>query len=38
MVLMDPARASAALTQLQIWHNEVLAELSVLQAANGGAP
>ena len=38
MVLMDPARASAALTQLQVWHNEVLAELSVLQAANGGAP
>jgi serine/threonine protein kinase len=37
MVLMDPARASAALTQLQTWHNEVLAELSVLQAANGGA-
>ena len=37
MVLMDPARASAALAQLQTWHNEVLAELSVLQAANGGA-
>lgn len=36
IVLMDPARASAALAQLQTWHNEVLAEVSVLQAANGG--
>jgi hypothetical protein len=33
---MDEARASAALAQLQAWHNDVLAEVSVLQAASGG--
>lgn len=36
IVVMDPTRASAALAQLQTWHNEVLAEVSVLQAASGG--
>ena len=36
IVLMDPTRATAALALLQTWHNEVLAEVSVLQAANGG--
>jgi hypothetical protein len=36
IVLMDPARATAALALLQTWHNEVLAEVSVLQAADGG--
>ena len=33
---MAPARASAALAQLQAWHNDLLAEVSVLKAASGG--
>jgi serine/threonine protein kinase len=36
IVMMDPARATAALALLQTWHNEVLAEVAVLRAANGG--
>ena len=35
-VMMDPVRATAALALLQTWHNEALAEVSVLQAASGG--
>lgn len=35
IVMLDPARATAALSQLQTWHNEVLAEVSVLKAASG---
>lgn len=38
IVMMDPARATAALAQLQTWHNEALAAVAVLQAANGGRP
>lgn len=34
--LLDPVRATAALALLQTWHNEVLAEVAVLQAASGG--
>ena len=30
-----PARASAALTELQIFHNDVAAEIAVLKAASG---
>lgn len=37
IVLLNPARAAAALAQLQTWHNELLAEVSVLQAASGGS-
>jgi eukaryotic-like serine/threonine-protein kinase len=33
---VDPARASEALAQLQLWHNEVLAAVAVLKAAGGG--
>lgn len=32
---MAPARASEALAQLQAWHNDVLAAVSVLRAAGG---
>lgn len=35
IVMLDPARATAALALLQAWHNEVLAEVSVLKAASG---
>jgi serine/threonine protein kinase len=35
IVMLDPARAAAALTVLQTWHNEVLAEVSVLKTASG---
>lgn len=35
IVMLDPARATAALALLQTWHNEVLAEVSVLKAASG---
>jgi hypothetical protein len=34
--LIDPARASNALAGLHQAHNELLAEVSVLQAASGG--
>ena len=33
---MEPARAADALAQLQLWHNEVLAAVSVLKTAGGG--
>jgi serine/threonine protein kinase len=33
---IDPARASEALTELQLFHNDVAAEVSVLKAASGG--
>lgn len=32
---VDPARAADALAQLQVWHNEVLAAVSVLKIAGG---
>jgi serine/threonine protein kinase len=32
---IDPARAAEALAQLQMWHNAVAAEVSVLRAASG---
>ena len=32
---IDPARASEALTELQIFHNDVAAEIAVLKAASG---
>lgn len=35
IVMLDPARATAALVLLQTWHNEVLAEVSVLKTASG---
>lgn len=33
---MDPPRAAEALARLQLWHNEVLAAVSVLKTAGGG--
>lgn len=33
---IDAARAAEALAQLQLWHNEVLAAVSVLQTGRGG--
>jgi serine/threonine protein kinase len=36
LAVIDAARASEALAQLQTWHNEVLAEVSVLKAVGGG--
>ena len=32
---IDPARANAAMTELQIFHNDVAAEIAVLKAASG---
>lgn len=32
---IDPARANEALAQLKAWHNEVLADVTVLRAAGG---
>lgn len=32
---VDPARAADALAQLQVWHNEALAAVSVLKSAGG---
>jgi hypothetical protein len=32
---IDPARANAALTELQVFHNDVAAEIAVLKAASG---
>lgn len=32
---VDPARAAEALARLQVWHNEVLAAVSVLKTAGG---
>ena len=34
--VIDAARAADALAQLKAWHNEVLADVSVLRAAGGG--
>jgi serine/threonine protein kinase len=32
---IDPARASEALAQLQVWHNDVAAEIALLRSASG---
>lgn len=35
---IDTSRVAAALTELQIWHNDVAAEVAVLRAASGETP